>query len=77
MLPTPPMRTTPTSQRDQPNWKCSGLTAAKEVTQKAPAMPPKKAGHKKGKQLVIDDIDSHGFGSDIVVANGNPGPADP
>ena len=76
MLPTPPIRTTPTSHRDQPKWKCSGLTAAMDETQNPPAIPPKNAGHEKGQELIKEDIDSQRLGGDIIIANGGPGSAD-
>ena len=52
-LPAPPMRITPTIQRDQLNWKCSGLTARMEEIQKAPAIPPRTPATKYARSLYL------------------------
>ena len=35
--------------------------------------PANETGHKKGQQFVLDDIDAHYFGRDVVIADRNPG----
>src|SRR4030042_4035232 len=51
MEPTPPIRITPTNQRDQNQGKCSGLIAAVLLTQKAPARPAINPATKKFSSL--------------------------
>src|SRR4030042_426320 len=51
MEPTPPIRITPTNQRDQNQGKCSGLRAAVLLTQKAPARPAINPATKKFNNL--------------------------